>query len=412
MNKFTLAEPKMAVAEDTDYKLGPSARLMFYDYFRKHFKTRIGIDIGLIIPSPCIVDEKLNTPQEDRFYFDEVTLTITKKDKNRILSISPIEFNYITDMVMARLSTFIKTNFNLIDVRKIIMYDRNDVKTVEDIFITYDEIVIGTSITNNGYFQVSIYSSYEDTEIFSNLIKFLRQFRKSAVDNSNTINIIKHTQRGFDFFTRPIKDYSTDFSINHYNTDFVPISEKIVNSINTESAKGLVLLYGGVGTGKTSYIKHLISASKRKVFYIPPDMAQSLSNPDFIEFMATTLADSILIIEDAENVLKPRGAGETQAVSNILNISDGILGDAVSSIIVCTFNDKIENVDQALLRPGRLVASYEFKHLALDKTNQLLQKLYDNKYEALQPMTLAEIFNQESMPMNNSVKKRAVGFTS
>lgn len=410
------APPTINFNEDTDYKNGPTPRALFYDFFGKHFKTRIVLDIGFLIPNPSLFDPKAQGPTESRFTVknDQNGFNVIKASKNKVLVITPDEFNTIADMVVTSICQYINQHYktNLVDDFSIISYTSTGIKSYELTFVFDNETIIAITTNSGGYMQANIFTCSDKP--FTDLIAFLRQFNqeKPSLDTQTMINIVKHTSSGFEYFSRPIQDYSTGFSLDHYNDDFLPISEKIINSMNSESAKGLVLLYGGVGTGKTSYIKHLISAGKRKVFYIPPDMAQALANPDFIEFMATSLADSILIIEDAENVLKPRGAGETQAISNILNISDGILGDAISSVIICTFNEKIENVDQALLRAGRLIASYEFKHLAVDKTNKLLQNLYQDKYyEATQPMTLAEIFNKENMPMMSSVKRKTVGFT-
>ena len=50
-----------------------------------------------------------------------------------------------------------------------------------------------------------------------------------------------------------------------------------------QDAKGLVLLHGLPGTGKTSYIRYLIRQLDKEVIFIPPNMAYALTNPDFIK---------------------------------------------------------------------------------------------------------------------------------
>ena len=71
--------------------------------------------------------------------------------------------------------------------------------------------------------------------------------------------------------------------------------------------------------------------------------------------------DSVLIIEDAEKVVRNRnGNGNETAVSNLLNLSDGILGDCLKTQIVATFNTERQLIDKALLRKGRLIAEYKF----------------------------------------------------
>jgi ATP-dependent 26S proteasome regulatory subunit len=49
--------------------------------------------------------------------------------------------------------------------------------------------------------------------------------------------------------------------------------------------------------------------------------------------------------------------------------------DALKLKIICTANCKMDEIDNALLRKGRILTKYEFKKLSIDKTNSLLKKL-------------------------------------
>ena len=107
--------------------------------------------------------------------------------------------------------------------------------------------------------------------------------------------------------------------------------------------------------------------------------------------------DSILIIEDAENIIQDRTdvlKSTNQAVSNLLNMSDGLLGDAVHQQIICTFNCDLRNIDSALLRDGRLVLEHKFDKLNPANARRLCEKLgVDLKDEEIRaPMSLAEIY--------------------
>ncbi|CAF3861424.1 unnamed protein product [Adineta steineri] len=106
--------------------------------------------------------------------------------------------------------------------------------------------------------------------------------------------------------------------------------------------------------------------------------------------------DSILIIEDAENIIKDRNESSfpSQAVANLLNLSDGLLGDAMHQQIVATFNCDLTTIDPALLRKGRLIANYEFNKLDLENSKILSEKLGFGTKNITEPMTLAEIYNQ------------------
>ncbi|MEJ7658644.1 MAG: hypothetical protein WKG07_02960 [Hymenobacter sp.] len=61
------------------------------------------------------------------------------------------------------------------------------------------------------------------------------------------------------------------------------------------------------------------------------------ADPEFINLLHDN-ANSILLIEDAEELLTKRSATGSNAVSNLLNLSDGLLSDGFHIQIVCTFN--------------------------------------------------------------------------
>lgn len=185
-------------------------------------------------------------------------------------------------------------------------------------------------------------------------------------------------------------EFQEDFVDTHYNEDFQEVHKKITENI-AELRKGIILLHGAPGTGKSTYIKYLCSVNDN-IIYIPPDMSTSLTDPGFIPLLMEN-KNSILVIEDAENVLRTRSEYSSQAVSNLLNLSDGILSDCLNIRMVCTFNTELANIDPALLRAGRLIAQHEFDALSVDKSDALMYSLH--KKHATRPMTLAEIYNPD-----------------
>ena len=107
-------------------------------------------------------------------------------------------------------------------------------------------------------------------------------------------------------------------------------------------------------------------------------MAESIVSPEFVPFLMEN-KDCVLIIEDAEKVIGDRqSSGSSVGVSNLLNLSDGILGDILNIHIIATFNMDKEKIDSALLRKGRLIAEHKFGKLTVDETNKLLKNLFLN----------------------------------
>ncbi len=195
----------------------------------------------------------------------------------------------------------------------------------------------------------------------------------------------------------------------NYGDDFLKVHDLIIKSLNKKNGKGIILLHGDPGTGKTSYIKYLTSLIEEKqVLFVPPSMAEMLSEPSIIPFLMDH-KNSILIIEDAERVIADReGNGSPAGVSNILNLTDGILGDCLNIQIVATFNMKREKIDPALLRKGRLIAEHKFENLSVDETNRLLKHL-NKDFISDCGMSLADIYNID-VEVYKSKTKSKIGF--
>jgi hypothetical protein len=192
-----------------------------------------------------------------------------------------------------------------------------------------------------------------------------------------------------------------------YNDDFTEVDELISASMHkTES--GMILLHGEPGTGKTTYIKHLISKYKDKKFiFIQNDFVRELLKPSFIAFLLQN-KDAILIIEDAEKVVVAReNSSDESVVSTLLQLTDGLFSDFLNIKIISTFNTNLDRIDKALLRKGRMIAKYNFTPLSAEKTAALAKKLGHDDITG--SLTLADIFGYDKQNFGNTTKK-GIGF--
>ena len=139
----------------------------------------------------------------------------------------------------------------------------------------------------------------------------------------------------------------------------------------------------------------MIGSIRKRVLFVSPAVAGNLMNPEFIDLLIDN-PNAVVVIEDAENIIMDRKYSSNSSVSNLLNISDGLLSDCLNVQIICTFNSALSMVDNALLRKGRLIAKYEFNKLDAIKAQALSNQLGFTK-AINTPMTLAEITNPDDM---------------
>lgn len=213
--------------------------------------------------------------------------------------------------------------------------------------------------------------------------------------------------------------YIQDFEIkiaevnikNNYGQNFSVVHDNIVNKLNQKQS-GLYLFHGPPGTGKTSYIKHLITLVNRKFIFIPSSEIQSLTNPQIVSVLAQE-KDSILVLEDAEKAIVSRDIDSSCAslVSSILNFSDGILGSLFNISIILTFNSKKEKIDNALTRKGRLLIEHEFNLLTKEEAI-IVAKSLDKDYTKIkeEKISLADIYNLNENNFHEIKETKKIGF--
>lgn len=251
---------------------------------------------------------------------------------------------------------------------------------------------------------IRVLSSYFDYKgLVQSVLKWLPQQEKQS--KTASIDLVAFDNHYYTINSK-IKRTVVNFD-THYNNDIKTMHKDLLEFLN-ERESGLVVLHGCAGSGKTFYIKHLLSSLDKQFVLVTNAIAAHMAEPEFIAFMMEN-KDSIFILEDCEQILMAREENRFGgAISNILNMSDGLMSDIFNIKFICTFNTDIENIDKALLRPGRCFVNYEFKPLCKEKSINLLKSLgheMDNPRE----MTLAEIYNYNKEQVDKP-KTKKMGF--
>ena len=212
----------------------------------------------------------------------------------------------------------------------------------------------------------------------------------------------------------------------HYGDTFPAWHEQFVARLRALLPRGggLTLLRGEPGTGKSTYLRFLLAQLRRthRFYYLPTGSFHLLTNPAMADFWLQEGKDHhgrggrVVILEDAERLLMERAADNRDALSNLLNLADGFLGDALQLHIIATVNCPLDRIDPALLRPGRLLASYAFERLTaaqaktLATAEGLTTPVATNDHSTF---SLADLYTTPPITSaTSSTQPRRVGFQS
>lgn len=263
------------------------------------------------------------------------------------------------------------------------------------------------------YIQIS--SALPNNPFSMELSEELINLRERNKKSENKVHFINRTTYGgFRLDQYTIDKFPVDIN-KHYNDSMEEFDSSIREWLvkKEDINNRLVLLSGDPGTGKTNYIRNLleyVSIMGLKAIYVPPATSSVLLDPSFISFI-TEHPNSVLIIEDAEEMLLSRGESNmfNSFVNMMLNLTDGILAGVLNFKVICTFNEGEDKIDDALLRKGRLFKKYKFEKLSEDKTKKLYFELYGEEPPEKE-MTISAIYEREANGIEAKENKGPVGF--
>lgn len=304
-----------------------------------------------------------------------------------------------------------------------------------DLYLSEDNC-FGVSISADGPFPNPYSLGFDDifycnqsidivTEFMIENKNFYQEFREKIEEESEMHIKLLYTSDGrinWRYLDIPPRD-SFELSDN-YSKEFNEVVPKKMDEFLYGKSGGIAIFRGEPGTGKSSYCKYLISKYQKDIDFVIVSQDIILQNPEaFRTFLISQssvdnycgkVKRQVFIIEDCEKLLIDRdsltGNSTSIILSDILNYSDGIVGDLVQSKFIFTFNTNLSKIDKALLRKGRMKLNYEFKRLQGEDLRELAKKkgleIPEDKIKS--GLTLAEIYNMEEE--NYLSEKRKIGF--
>ena len=259
------------------------------------------------------------------------------------------------------------------------------------------------------------YKNIEDVEKDSieNTFNFIKKYFVKA-DKEESIEFgIAAIDPGGSLYTSWYDYSKKDIDIKkNYNNDFEAPYEKICSLIEEEGEASLMLFYGEPGTGKSTVIKHLIGKYPDKDFiFMDGALLCNVGQEKLMSYFLDN-NDTIFILEDCEKSLANRDHNFNPVMPVLLNITDGIIADVLGIKLICTFNTALSNIDPALKRKGRLSMKYEFRKLAKDKCQEIVNTsdLIKEKFTVTEDMTLAELYNHDDENDYSKNNTKKIGF--
>lgn len=315
----------------------------------------------------------------------------------------------IEDLIVSELLAELSLEFNSKEIFSVVPMYNNDPTDEMHLFLLEEEVLV---LIMFDFLNLTVHAGYNNLSYFDapetmlKLRRLLKVHSESNISKKGKVNLMcmMHGELTTKQFNLPETNVNL---VRHYNDGIIDFHQEVITALNGKKKNGIIFLHGKPGTGKTTYIRHLIAQLDRKIIFVPSDMVTQLGRPDFMQFMLQN-KNSVIIIEDAESVLEDRTNGRNSVVSNLLNLSDGILSDALSIQFICTFNTDINRIDEAFFRGGRMIAIHEFKALEMKKANVLAGELglTQNFNDST---TLAELYNDLG-GMKRNTKKESIGF--
>lgn len=248
------------------------------------------------------------------------------------------------------------------------------------------------------YLSVSIFILATDLkkgrEIYKRTSKFVENDKKKTYLNvvsescGSQLDLVEIGRPGSEF----IKDNYADNVVKDFEYVTAQLGERDPNG-------RLTVIHGPPGTGKTYFLRGVMDAvdpNKTMVVYFQPELLKNYTPPKILSLFVDNAKDKnsiVLFIEDGDECLMRRGTDNMSVISAMLNFADGLIGNMLDIKIVVTSNAKKVDMDDALLRPGRLCKVIEVGKLSTEKASDIFRRLTEREHTFENPVTLAEVYN-------------------
>lgn len=288
-----------------------------------------------------------------------------------------------------------------------IINQKSFIKLDEEIYLTFTHL---DKEHDDGIISdISIFFSISKEEIVNKIISELSELisnleeKDEDDEGSNNMFILNLGQNGFEL---EYFDSNKDFENIEYffEESILKKTKKLIKTIKKEK-KGLTVITGERGCGKTNLMHYMSSKIDKNVVFVPCNLLESsLGNPEFRKFLKIN-RNSVLVIDDSELFFNQIYSKSTFYTTNLLQLIDGFISDTLNINFIISFNCNLTEVDKTLLDSNNLLDIIEVKKLSLSKIEDLCEHL-GQKSKFDKPTKLVDVIKNNT----NTVEKNQVGF--
>jgi len=275
----------------------------------------------------------------------------------------------------------ILTEGDVIITHKKILFKLNDKNTIVT-FRQMDEYYKDTDETVIDIYGITIF--YKELSDFIVLIEddLVQMSDSESGEQYNEFKEAKNKILKFDTddgkFSLELLDQDMNIDYDnielYYNSETYKQVKKWFKKIKN-TKKGLSLVFGERGYGKTSLASYMMRKLHNKFIYIPSHTIEHvLHNPEFIEFLKFN-KDTVYIIDDCENYFNKTYQKTTIVVNNLLQMIDGIKSDTYNAHFILLLNSSKNFVDDNLLDCNNLVDTIQLEELSIEESDTLSEHL-------------------------------------
>jgi ATP-dependent Zn protease len=153
---------------------------------------------------------------------------------------------------------------------------------------------------------------------------------------------------------------------------------KLLRSFDIEPPKGM-LLYGPPGTGKTMLAKAFAREAELPFISITGLELLQPEKTKKVFAKAKEYSPAIVFIDEIDTIGKRGGGGTREiAINTLLAEMDGFSGNGENVFVIAATNYK-ENIDAAIIRPGRIEIHIEINNLDKDARLYFLEGIINKK---------------------------------